>query len=231
MTISFEERPSDSPLIEQIWRSSSTTSGPFTSTANVYWMMVVWRCGGETNVTIRGPETVATTAYALEHGFNDDETNYLGIVFKPGIFMSHLPPCIVADRNDVILPKGAGKSFWLYGSTWEVPTFDNVDTFITRLMRTDLLVHDPVVTAAIEGSAAGLTQRAIQKRFLRATGISHNAFLQIERANEAFRMLQQGTSILDTAYHLGYFDQPHLTHALKRYMGQTPAQIARAIAG
>ncbi|MBK8023248.1 MAG: helix-turn-helix domain-containing protein [Chloroflexi bacterium] len=231
MTISFEERPSDSPLIEQIWRSSSTTSGPFISTANVYWMMVVWRYRGETHVTIRGPETIATSAYALKHGFNDEETSYLGIVFKPGIYMPHLPPGIVVDRNDVTLPEGAGKSFWLYGSIWEFPTFDNVDTFITRLMRTDMFAQDHVVAAALQGQAAGLTQRAVQKRFLRATGISHNAFRQIERANEAVRMLQQGTSILDTTYSLGYFDQPHLTRSLKRFMGQTPAQIARSITG
>lgn len=231
MTILFEERSSESPLIEQIWRSSSTASEPFISTANVYWMMVFWRQSGKTNVTIRGPETLATRAYTLEHGFNDDETNYLGIVFKPGVFMPHLPPGVVADRNDVNLPQGAGKSFWLYGSTWELPTFDNVDTFITRLTRTDMLVQDPVVTAALQGQAAGMTQRTVQKRFLRATGISHNTFRQIERANEAHRMLQQGTSILDTVSSLGYFDQPHLTHSLKRYMGQTPAQIARAAVG
>ena len=145
--------------------------------------------------------------------------------------MPHLPPGIVADRNDVHLPTGAGKSFWLYGSTWEYPTFDNVEPFITRLMRTDMLVQDHVVTAALRGQTAGLTPRATQKRFLRATGISHNTFRQIERANEAARMLQQGTSILDTVYHLGYFDQPHLTRSLKRFMGQTPAQIARATAG
>jgi AraC-like DNA-binding protein len=230
MTISFEERPSDSPLIEQIWRSSSTTSGPFISTANVYGMMVVCRQRGETNVAIRGPETLATTAYALKYDFNDDETSYLGIVFKPGIFMPHLPPGMVADRN-IILPEGAGKSFWLYGSTWEFPTFDNVDTFITRLMRTDMLVQDSIVAAALQGRAPALTQRAMQKRFLRATGISHNVFRQIERANEAVRLLQQGTSILDTAYSLGYFDQPHLTRSLKRFMGQTPAQTARTMAG
>lgn len=231
MTISFEERPSDSPLIEQIWRSSSTTSGPFISTANVYWMMVVCRNQGETKLTVRGPETFAAPAYALQHGFNDDETSYLGIVFKPGIFMPHLPPGLVVDRNDVILPEGGGQSFWLYGSTWEFPTFDNVDTFITRLMRTDMLIQDPLVTAAVQGQSAGLTQRAMQKRFLRATGISPNAFRQIERANAAARLLEQGSSILDTVHSLGYFDQSHLTHALKRFMGQTPAQISRSMTG
>jgi methylphosphotriester-DNA--protein-cysteine methyltransferase len=37
--------------------------------------------------------------------------------------------------------------------------------------------------------------------------------------------LQQGASIPDTIIQAGYFDQPHLTHALKRFIGQTPVQI------
>ncbi len=32
-------------------------------------------------------------------------------------------------------------------------------------------------------------------------------------------------SILDTVERAGYFDQPHLTRSLKRFIGQTPAQI------
>jgi methylphosphotriester-DNA--protein-cysteine methyltransferase len=41
------------------------------------------------------------------------------------------------------------------------------------------------------------------------------------------KLLQQGVSILDTVDQAGYFDQPHLTRALKHLMGQTPAQIIR----
>ena len=33
-------------------------------------------------------------------------------------------------------------------------------------------------------------------------------------------------SSLDTVAQAGYFDQPHLTRALKRYIGLTPAQVA-----
>jgi len=40
-------------------------------------------------------------------------------------------------------------------------------------------------------------------------------------------LLQQGASIPDTVYQAGYFDQPHLTRALKRFVGQTLTQIAR----
>jgi methylphosphotriester-DNA--protein-cysteine methyltransferase len=37
--------------------------------------------------------------------------------------------------------------------------------------------------------------------------------------------LQQGVSILDTIQQAGYYDQPHLTRSLKRFIGQTPAQL------
>lgn len=49
---------------------------------------------------------------------------------------------------------------------------------------------------------------------------------QIERARYATTLLQQGLSIPDVVYDAGYFDQPHLTRSLKRYIGQTPAQLA-----
>jgi methylphosphotriester-DNA--protein-cysteine methyltransferase len=38
--------------------------------------------------------------------------------------------------------------------------------------------------------------------------------------------LEQGMPIRDTVFEAGYFDQPHLTRALKHFIGQTPAQIA-----
>ena len=53
---------------------------------------------------------------------------------------------------------------------------------------------------------------------------------QIERARYAMTLLCQGTSILDTVYKAGYYDQSHMTNSLKRFLGQTPAQITHAIA-
>lgn len=223
MNITFEQRPSDSPLIEQIWRSRSETSGPFISTAGIYWMMVVTHYEGKIALTVRGPESKATPAYCPEHG--DPDSEFFGIVFKVGTFMPHLPPRYVAERNDAVLADASSKSFWLRGSAWQFPTFDNADTFIDRLVREDLLSCDPVVMAALQGHTPDMTVRAVQARFLRATGLTHSTIRQIERARSAVQLLQQGVSILDTVYEAGYFDQPHLTRSLKRYMGQTPAQI------
>jgi len=90
-----------------------------------------------------------------------------------------------------------------------------------------LLVRDPVVQAVLQGQLQELSVRAVQYRFLQATGLTHRTVQQIERAQHAMTLLRQGASIPDTVYQAGYFDQPHLTRALKRFVGQTPAQIAR----
>jgi methylphosphotriester-DNA--protein-cysteine methyltransferase len=39
-------------------------------------------------------------------------------------------------------------------------------------------------------------------------------------------LLAQGTPIMDVVFQAGYYDHPHLTHSLKRFLNQTPVQIA-----
>src|SRR5262249_43436852 len=119
------------------------------------------------------------------------------------------------------------KSFWFKDASWELPTFDNADTFVERLVREGLLVREPVVEAAVQGQLPDLSLRSVQRRFLRATGLTYGTMFQIERARQAAALLESGVPILDTVDHAGYFDQPHLTRSLKRYWGQTPAEILR----
>ncbi|HSS96471.1 MAG TPA: helix-turn-helix domain-containing protein, partial [Terriglobales bacterium] len=83
------------------------------------------------------------------------------------------------------------------------------------------------VDAALQGQPLDLSPRSVQYRFLHATGLTQATVYQIERARRATALLEQGNSILDTVYEAGYFDQAHLTRSLKRYMGQTPRQIAQ----
>jgi methylphosphotriester-DNA--protein-cysteine methyltransferase len=125
----------------------------------------------------------------------------------------------------VDLPEAAGQSFWLHGAAWQFPDYENADTFVDRLVREGLLVREPVVEAALQGQYREFSVRTIQRRFLRTTGLTHTAIYQIERARYATTLLQQGVSILDSVEEAGYFDQSHLTRALKRLIGQTPAQL------
>jgi AraC-like DNA-binding protein len=94
-------------------------------------------------------------------------------------------------------------------------------------MRQELLIHDPMVNLVLQNQAQklGLAPRTLRQRFLQATGMSKNAFQQIERAQRAATFLRQGISIPDTVHELGYFDQPHLTRLLKRWVGHTPAEL------
>ena len=60
MTFILEERPSDSSLVETIWRVQSERGGSFISVAASHWEMVVTKYRGKTTFTVRGPETKAT---------------------------------------------------------------------------------------------------------------------------------------------------------------------------
>ena len=177
---------------------------------------------GKTTFTVRGPETKATPA-----DFPAD-AEWLGITFKLGTFMPDLLPGSLLDRQDMNLPEATATSFWLYGSTWEFPTYENADTFVNRLVRSELLVRDPLVADVMQDHPLDLSPRALQYHFKRATGLTHKTVQQIQRTRQAAALLEQGHPILDTAYQLGYFDQSHLTNSLRRYMGQTPAQISHA---
>lgn len=221
MEIVFEERQSDSPFVESVWRSQSEAAGSFLSLAVSNWMMVVSKIQGHTYLTVRGPETKATPAFCPA------DAEFVGIFFKVGTLMPHFPALNLLDRRDVYLPQANSNAFWLNGTAWEFPDFENMDTFVNKLVREDLVIREPVVGAALQGQVKERSLRSVQRRFLRATGLTHSYIHQIERARQATILLKQGTSIMDTVDQAGYADQPHLTRSLKHLIGQTPAQIVR----
>ncbi|MCI0609588.1 MAG: helix-turn-helix domain-containing protein [Anaerolineae bacterium] len=218
MLFTFDERPSDSSFVERIWRTQSEHAGTFSSVAMSHWEMVVTRHHGKLTLTVRGPETKVMPLLCPAEG------EWVGIRFKLGTFMPHLPASNLVD-GDVNLPDASSKSFWLNGSAWQFPDYDNADTFVDRLVRDGLLVRDPVIETALQGQLKDLSIRTARRHFLRTTGLTQGAVHQIERARYAAVLLQQGVSILDAVYEAGYFDQPHMTRSLKYFIGQTPTQI------
>jgi len=180
--------------------------------------MVISKVDGEITCTWRGPETHPSVAQCPPDG------EWLGIQFKNGVFMPHLQTDVLV--NDAItFPQAAVNSFWLQGSGWEIPNFDNIETFVTRLINDELLVHDSLIASALKGQATDVSPRTLERRFVRSTGLTHGTISQIERAAWATTLLRRGTSILDTVELAGYADQPHLTRSLKRFIGQTPTRL------
>ena len=43
---------------------------------------------------------------------------------------------------------------------WQLPDFENADTFVEHLVRRDVLVRDPLVTAVIQERAPGVPRPA-----------------------------------------------------------------------
>jgi AraC-like DNA-binding protein len=214
----FEERRSDSPFVERIWMTQSERASSFTSISTVFWSMVISKWRGHITISLHGPETGARRKEFPTAG------EWFGIAFKLGTFVPHISPGSLVDGN-IILPSASGRSFWLCHSAWQFPNYENADTFVDQLVRSGILARDPVMSAIHQGQAPSLSLRAIQYRFLRATGLSQRTIRQIERARYAASLLKQGVSIFDTVCEAGYSDQPHLTRSLKHFIGHTPAEI------
>jgi hypothetical protein len=218
MSASFESRLSDSPYIEIIWRGHVEQDYMPLCPADARWNLLFTRRSRLARVSAEG----ATSQSVLKNSAEGSE--FLVIKFKLGVFMPWLPAEGLLN-GDATLPEASGKSFWLKGATWQMPDFENVEEFVNRLVREDVLVADPVVKSVLQDEPQDISSRTVRRRFLRATGLTPLTIQQIERAQFAAALLGQGNPILDVVYQAGYADQPHLTRALRRFYGRTPAEI------
>jgi len=142
--------------------------------------------------------------------------------------MPQFPIHRLMNSLGINLQQASQRAFVLDGKRWELPTFDNAETFVSRLTRSGLIARDPVVTAALQGEPAVLSQRSAQRRFLQVTGMTHNNLFQIERARFAVNLLREGLPIADVVWQCGFYDQAHLTRSLRQWIGITPTQVTRA---
>jgi len=145
MFLVFEDRRSDSPYVERVWRSHSERSGTFVSVAASHLEMVVSRVRGKVFLTLRGPETRATEADCPADG------EWVGIRFTLGTYLPKHPTGRLIDRQDEQMPDRGGR-FWLDNDTWEYPTFENAETFVRRLARRGVIAHARSPTHAGDSS-------------------------------------------------------------------------------
>jgi AraC-like DNA-binding protein len=218
MIVIPEQRIAESPYIEWVAHGYTVADGLEMRPAEYNWHLIFTRQAGILRILVVG---ALEAARPLKY-FGGAETLWLR--FKVGTFMPHLPAPATLNR-EINLPEGSGDNFWLQDKVWEIPNFENVDTFVAQLVRAGALTYDPLIDAALRDELAGAAARTIRHRFQHSTGLRQNYIRQIMRAQRAVELLQQGNSIVDTAYELGYADQPHLTRSLKRLLGYTPREL------
>jgi hypothetical protein len=224
MAIEFDDRPSESPDIERVWRSRSDAVGRMTSIATAHWTLVAWRTGREWRVAVQGPETAATTAPVPL------ETEFVGIRLSLGRALERLPTDRLVDHG-IEFPDVSRHSVRILGHTMPLPAYDDAEDLVRRLVRDAVIGRDPMVRDVLRGRPPDATARTVRRHFRNATGLTPGAVRQIERAREAAMLIRTGAPIADVAHDLGYFDQPHLVRSLGRFIGHTGTGLRTAAAG
>ena len=216
-----EERAADSPLVAKIRRARYTADACEMALPDGSWDLLLLRRGGGPLIAIQTGQISAPLAV---QGFAGDEM--LIVAFRPEVYMPRLPGRLTFNRG-VERPVENDSRLWIDAERFEVPSFDNVEHFVAALARKGLLERDPVVSRALSGARQRLDERSIQRHFAEVTGLGLKAFQQIRRAHEAAHLLRRGQTPSQVAAELEFTDQAHLTHSLKRFLGQTPRQIAK----
>lgn len=195
-----------------------------TSVAAVCWGLVFWQQDGIAHASVSGPETGTGKAPVPEGA------SFVGIEFAVGTYLRAIPTPALVDGG-IELAGTTRRSFRLDGVSWETPRPDDAEALIDRLVRAGAVARDPIVTEIRRGGRPAVSDRTAQRRFLAATGLTQGAVRQIERARRATALLADDTPVADVIAKLGYFDEPHLARALRRYVGRTAGQLRDGTGG
>ena len=209
----------NSPFVKSVSLTTFTGPSQVPMHPDGCWDIAILKRGDDLQVLRTGLTTKTVTHVA------DEGDEILAITFNPDTFMPLMPGEQMRDEG-VIMEKIGRDRFWIGTDVVEIPRFDNVDAFIDRLTASEIVQNNDVVTSIVRGRPMAMSERTMQRHFLRTTGLTYKSFTQIERAQKAMSLLQTGRPAADVAFALGYADQPHLIRSLKAIMGQTPRRIA-----
>ena len=218
MGLRFEHRDTeaDASVVDRVWRTRSDAEETMTSAARTCCQLILTRMRGRLLAGLRGPETRATTAPV------PPDAEFLGVRFTLGAVLRPHPAASVVDGY-VSFPVTDSGRVVIGGQDWEAPTYENVEQFVRRLRDAGLLVRSRLGEAEqfARHHEGHPSKRTVQRRYRVTTGLSQTAVTQIDRANAAATMLRGGLDWRTVVEALRYFDQAHLAHALRRYVGRT----------
>jgi hypothetical protein len=221
MGFTYEEKRSSSPYVDVVWRTEDQTDGVYVASADASWDMIfIRRRKDKPSVLLSGPCTKTTLV-----PYSAGNKNF-GLRFKPGVIFTDIPVTNMVNVTQP-LPMPTKDTFVLQGITWSVPTYENIDEFLTELVKRGMITIDPVVRDVLEGRPVKMSARSIQRHFSKTIGMSPRQVKQIESARKAVGLLLQGKALAEVSYELGYADLPHMIRMLKRFTGYTPMENKR----
>lgn len=219
MTQKHESRKSDNPYIETVWRTHNLTDGIYSATPDASWDLIIAITASGSKFALLAGQATKPQEIPYEKG-----SGSVVISFAPGAYMPEYPGDTLLDKTE-FLPNFDENHFMLAGHTFEFPTYETAEQFVEKLVRLGILTSDKIVDDVMKGRQAALSERAVQRHFVRTTGMTQKYLEQIHRAQLAVRLLKQGEKPLDAAADAGYADQSHLAKSLKKIMHRRPSDI------
>src|SRR5215211_5818626 len=158
MIVIPEQRLVESPYIEWVAHGYTVADGLDMRPAEYTWHLIFTRHAGSLRTLVVGAlEEARQLSYVA-----GAETLWLR--FKVGTFMPHLPAPATLNR-EISLPVGSGDNFWLKDKVWQIPSFEDADTFVEHLVRAGALTTDPLIQVALRDELADTSERTIRYRF------------------------------------------------------------------
>jgi hypothetical protein len=220
----FNAVAGEHPLVQRVWSANCYAETGFVSAVKAASMICFARSGDQVSVHLNGPETIGASMTCPE-GWE-----FFGVELRLGAYLPQHPPSGRADHQDGLLPVLPGNRILLDNREWEMPTAQNVDVLINRLVRAGLLIFDPLIDDIRHGERPrGMSERIAQLRFRRAVGISHRKVASIEQARRAAQLLVAGKSIAEVITACSYYDHPQLVRAMRWATGHTPGELRSGI--
>ena len=218
MTQKHTQRSSPHPWIDTVWQTVCLDDGVYRATPDGAWDLIL-------AVSPDGEPLVFLTGQATEPVDVPYQAGEHSVVVS---FAAHV---YLATESEVrtgaavrFLPV-AGDRFDLDGTSLPLPTFENAEDLIDRMIRAGLLKSDDLVAKAFSENPKAASKRSVQLHFKRTTGITQKDFQMIRRAQEAVRRLKRGEAPAAVAADLGYSDQPHMIKSIKTIMGHLPSNL------
>lgn len=210
-----------SPLVESVTHTTFDDDGSTQFRPDGCWDFAFLKSATGTTVLRTG---LTTSTVTHPHAAGDE---MIAVAFRASSYMPLMPGEVMRDQG-VVLERIGRDRFRLGADVVEIPTLHTVDAFVAALVRRSIVEDNRLVASIVSGHPMAMSERTMQRHFLKTTGLTYKTFTQIERAQQAVALLQQGRPAADVAFALGYSDQPHMVRSIKAIMGQTPGQIAAA---
>ncbi len=213
MTQKHESRSSSHPLVDRVWHTENIEDGVYIATPDCAWDLLslklqdgsrMMMLAGQQTKFLEVPYTAGTSAVVIS--------------FTASAYLVGTRGDELLDATVMLLNQDA-EHFVLLDHTFAFPEYDTAEELVRAMVGVGILKQDDVVASVLNGDPKAMSSRTMQRHFHTVTGIGRKGLQKIQRAQDAVKMLQNGTASAEVAAEVGYTDQAHLTNDLKKIMG------------